>query len=191
MKNEIKKYLFRAAGILLLIILLTIIFSGYVSRNNEIEKLKVELAHAQIHQPMQYTVIHDTIPVASSKVNVVSKSSYKQSFADQEELKELDVKSGQVGSQEIKTVEIHDTVRLSSSPSLGTYNYKDRWVTFLLSLKDSALYYSVRDSLKTYVVRQYKHHFLFWHWGTKGYEVKILNYNPHAKIKYESFIMVN
>lgn len=160
-------------------------------KEDEIEKLKVELAHAQIYQPLQYTVIHDTVPVASAPVSTVSKSSYKQSLADRDELKELKIKAGQIKSQETEVTAIHDTVRLIRNPIMDSFSYKDRWATFYLSLKDSTLDYTVRDSLKTYVVRQYKHHFLFWHWGTKGYDVKILNYNPHARIKYDSYIMID
>ena len=159
-------------------------------KENEIEKLKVELTHAQIYQPLQYTVIHDTVPVASAPVSTVSKSSYKQSLADRDELKELKIKARQIKSQETEATVIHDTVRLIRNPIMDSFSYKDRWATFYLSLKDSTLDYTVRDSLKTYVVRQYKHHFLFWHWGTKGYDVKILNYNPHARIKYDSYIMI-
>ena len=53
--------------------------------------------------------------------------------------------------------------------------------TLQLQLKDSTFYYNIRDSLSTAVYREYRHHFLWWKWGTRGYRLKIVNFNPHAR----------
>ena len=39
------------------------------------------------------------------------------------------------------------------------------------------------------VYREYKHHFLWWKWGTKGYRLKIVNFNPHARVTYNRYIL--
>ena len=52
------------------------------------------------------------------------------------------------------------------------------------------LEYSVRDSVTTIISRDYKHRFLWWRWGTKGYSVYIVNHNPRGKVYYNKYIRV-
>lgn len=35
-----------------------------------------------------------------------------------------------------------------------------------------------------------KHKFLWWRWGTKGYQVQIVNFNPHPRINYSRNVEV-
>ena len=70
------------------------------------------------------------------------------------------------------------------------YSYSDAWVDFRLNTADSILTYKARDSLQTIIARQFKHKFLFWKWGTKGYQVKVINFNPHSTISYNNYIQV-
>lgn len=35
-----------------------------------------------------------------------------------------------------------------------------------------------------------KHKFLWWRWGTKGYQVQIVNFNPHPRINYSRYVEV-
>ena len=53
------------------------------------------------------------------------------------------------------------------------------------------LTYKARDSLQCLVARQYKHKFLWWRWGTKSYDIKVINFNPHSTLLYNSYIQVN
>ena len=34
----------------------------------------------------------------------------------------------------------------------------------------------------------YRHHFLWWRWGVKGYKVKVVNFNPHSTIRYNTYV---
>ena len=89
-------------------------------------------------------------------------------------------------------MEIHDTVRLEAKSS-SRYEYSDKWAHFAIYMHppDTTLAYSVRDSITTIVYREYKHKFLWWKWGTKGYKVKIVNFNPHSRIRYDQYVIVD
>lgn len=47
---------------------------------------------------------------------------------------------------------------------------------------------TIRDSVGIAVKKEYKHRFLFLKWGTKGYQVKVMNFNPNATIRYNTFV---
>ena len=68
------------------------------------------------------------------------------------------------------------------------FSYSDRWSALRFSLQDSTFYYNIRDSLATLVHREYKHRFLWWRWGVKGYKVTLINYNPHSRITYNTYV---
>lgn len=133
--------------------------------------------------------IHDTIPVASAPALVVTKEEYKK-VADKVLLKDLDVKPVAITSQLQTEISTRDSIKLRAAPADNDYIYHDHWTDIHLSLSDSILRYNMRDSIAMFVVRDYKHRFLFWHWGTKGYNVKLVNFNPRAKIKYLKYVKV-
>lgn len=169
------------------------IYQGNRLRNvqQENERLRVELAHAQICAPLQVDTIHDSIPVYQAPVIVVDKSSYKKEMTDKKLLKEMSVKSGQVETQQRTESVTSDSIKLLSRNDKKTFSYKDRWAEFHLSLCDTTLTYSVRDSITTIVYREYKHRFLWWKWGTKGYKVKVVNFNPHSTLLYNQYIKID
>lgn len=82
---------------------------------------------------------------------------------------------------------IRDTIFVGDSLS-GSFRYHDSWVT--IDVSDSLLSYEVRDSLTTIVTTDYKHRFLWWRWGKRGYRVTIVSHNPHSRITYNDYITV-
>ena len=160
-------------------------------RKQEVEELKAQLAHAQSAPMVEYDTIRDTMPVATSVVIPVERSTYKNELADKQLIKDLWLKLGQIEAQQLSGTAIHDSVRLEAKTS-SRYEYADRWAHFTLSMKppDTTLVYTVSDSVLTLVYREYKHKFLWWRWGTKGYKVKVVNFNPHATIRYNQYIKV-
>ena len=68
--------------------------------------------------------------------------------------------------------------------------YSDKWATVTACFKDSTVMYATRDSLALAVHRIPKKRFLWWTWGTKGYKVEIVNFNPKSEIEYSEFIQV-
>lgn len=180
--------------VLIVCMIIAFIFSGIKeSESNkykkENERLKVELAHAAIDRGIIRTdTIRDSIPVYTSQTVTVDKPAFKE-LADLPLLKEINVKPAQTEEYETRVTEIHDTVYMTVHPPDSVLEYKDNWASFRLSLRDSSLVYSVRDSVTAVVYREYKHRFLWWKWGTKGYKVKLINFNPHSTIQYEQFVM--
>ncbi len=180
--------------LLIVCMIIAFIFSGIKeSESNkykkENERLKVELAHAAIDGGIIRTdTIRDSIPVYTSQTVTVDKPAFKE-LADLPLLKEINVKPAQAEEYETRVTEIYDTVYMTVHPPDSVLEYKDNWASFRLSLRDSSLVYSVRDSVTAVVYREYKHRFLWWKWGTKGYKVKLINFNPHSTIQYEQFVM--
>lgn len=158
-----------------------------VKLEDDIACMSVELAHAQI--PMQRETIRDSIPVVTQTVvEVVPKKMMEALAADQQLIKDLQLKIQQLESMQTTTLETSDTVTAQYQPHDSCFYYSDQWADLSMQLKDTTFYYNIRDSLATVVYREYRHHFLWWKWGTKGYRLKIVNFNPHARIIYNKYI---
>ncbi len=154
----------------------------------DVNRLNVELSHASI--PLQRDTIHDSIEVVTQVVVEVVPKKLKEALeADKELIKDLNLKVRQLEALQTTVTETKDTARADSLNDL-VFSYSDRWSDLKFSLKDSTFYYNIRDSLSTLVYREYRHHFLIWRWGVKGYRLKIVNFNPHTKVTYNRYIKV-
>ena len=150
-------------------------------------RISVELAHARI--PLQHDTIRDSIPVVTQTVVEVVPKKMKEALADDQQLiKELKLKIQQLEAMQTTTLETSDTVPALYQAHDSCFHYSDQWADLSLRLKDTTFYYNIRDSLATVVYREYRHHFLWWKWGTKGYRLKIVNFNPHARVTYNKYI---
>ena len=161
------------------------------ARVNELDYLlqqtRVELAQADI--PLQRDTIRDSIEVVSQVVvEVVPKKMKEALAADEQLIKDLRLKVRQLEALQTTTIETSDTTPAHHDAGDSLFYYSAQWADLRLSLKDTTFYYNIRDSLATIVSRQYSHRFLWWRWGTKGYEVKIVNFNPHAHVTYNRYI---
>lgn len=176
-----------------LMVLLTIFASFLIfeSRQKKAnEALKMQLHQLQLkYSPMQRDTIRDSIKLVTQQVMVMDRGEYKLLSADRKLLEELNLKLRQVVSDQRVSMVTLDTVKTKRLNSV--YSYSDAWLSLRLDTADSILTYRARDSLQCIVAREYKHKFLWWRWGTKGYNVKVLNFNPHSTILYNSFIQVN
>lgn len=187
----------------LVILLLTGLAVYYVGHqresalNAQIRDLQIQLAHARI--PMQTGTIRDSLPTASQQAVEVDKTDYKKQLADRKLIKDLELQISQVKAENTMLRETIGKVKLEpvrpAADSLPTapdtlFAYHDQWVDFRLNTQDHTLDYAMRDSLKTYIDRIPKHKFLWWRWGTKGYRVKHVNFNPHSKIIYSQTILI-
>lgn len=157
-------------------------------QQEEIQTLQAKLAHARVYKNIISEVLRDSSTVATHEASTIDKRTYKKEFANRELLKELNVKPRDVLAQADVATSTGDSVRLALHDSV--FFYRDTWGAFRFSLRDSSLSYQVRDSLSTFVVREYKHGFLFWKWGARGYKIKIVNFNPHSKIIYSQYIKI-
>lgn len=176
-----------------LMVLLTIFASFLIfeSRQKKAnEALKMQLHQLQLkYSPMQRDTIRDSIKLVTQQVMVMDKGEYKLLAADRKLLKDLQMKISQVVSDQRVSMVTSDTVKTNRLNSVFSYN--DAWLSLRLDTVDSILTYRARDSLQCIVARQFKHKFLWWKWGTKGYNVKVLNFNPHSTILYNSYIQVS
>ena len=154
---------------------------------NDVNRLSMELAHAQI--PLQRDTIRDSVEVVTQTVVEIVPRYMKEALAADEQLiRELRLKVEQLESMQTTVIETSDTVKAQYSPGDSIYDYHDQWADISLSLSDTTFCYNIRDSLATMVYREYRHRFLWWKWGTKGYRLKIANFNPHARVTYNRYI---
>lgn len=158
----------------------------------EISDLKYKLAHAQIQVPVERdtVMIHDTLrEVATSPVIMAElRDLRRQHLIDEKTIKELGLKMKQLDAVQTTSIETKDTARAGVVINSSLFSYEDEWSHLEFSLDDSTFYYNIRDSLETFVYHEYKHHFLWWRWGVKGYNVKIINFNPNARVKYNRYV---
>lgn len=153
----------------------------------QVNDLNVELAHSKI--TLLKDNIRDSIPVVTQRVIEVDKTDYKQQLADKQLIKDLGLKVDQLVSENKMLRETRDTVFLKPDND-SVLSYHDKWADFEYWANQQLLKYAVRDSFDTFINRIYKHKFLWWKWGTKGYQVKHVNFNPNVDVKYNQFILI-
>lgn len=172
-----------------LIINLWVYFENCSSKQykDQVQQLEQRLALAN-EQPLK-VYLHDTIPVYIEKVVEIDKTDYKKVLADKQLIQDLALKINQIEAESKTKTVYHDTVFLKElSDSMWTY--KDNWANVTVNARNRELVYDFSDSIITLVSTEYKHHFLFWKWGKKGYNVSIVNFNPHSNITYSKFIKI-
>lgn len=167
---------------------------------HQVRDLQVQLAHATI--PLNQGTIRDSVPTTSQPAVIIDKTDYKQQAADRQLIKDLNLKVSQIEAENTMLREALGQVPLKPvSPDTITsgvvtperdsvFAYHDHWVDFILDTRIGTLNYAVRDSFKTYVDRIPRHKFLWWRWGTKGYEVTLVNFNKNVQVKYNRMIIV-
>ena len=190
MKELFSKYCFRLVVILVVCFLLGLLCSEYMANSSlqsQVKDLQVQLAESQ--QKADTFYIRDSIPVWKERIVEVDRTDYKKLLADKKLIKELQLKVSQVEAENRLLMGTRDTVYLSKDRD-SVLRYHDQWADFSYFEEKRRLEYSVRDSLTTYVTREYKHKFLWWKWGTKGYNVYHVNHNPNSRIYYNKYIRV-
>ena len=153
----------------------------------QIRELEVRLAKSE--EKVDTFVIRDTIHVAQTKVVEVDRTDYKKQLADRQLIKDLGLKVSELESENRTLLSTRDTVVLNPVND-SILAYSDKWFSFSYDLDSRVLDWEVRDSLTTYVSQEYRHRFLWWKWGRKGYRVTIVNHNPRSRIEYSKFIRI-
>jgi hypothetical protein len=165
-----------------------------IEARQQIGQLQQELAHATL--PMERDTIRDSVEVVTQAVAEVGRQKLKRALDRERQLvKDLRLKVAQLEAVQTLAISTADTVRATygrpesiSGRSDSLFHYSDQWTDLSFNVKDTTFYYNIRDSLSTVVYREYRHRFLWWRWGTKGYRVKIANFNPHARVIYNRYI---
>lgn len=161
--------------------------NGRLKKENEL--LRRELALAQKYVPLQRDTIRDTVEVVTQKVVEVEKVKSALTKEERELLKDLGLKVRELESLQQTGIVTKDTVWLVRKDSTdgSPLVYHDAWTD--IEYRDKRMVYAMRDSLAIALRKEYKHRFLFFRWGTKGYEVKVANFNPHSSVRYNTFVM--
>jgi len=142
---------------------------------------------------IKYDKLDDSLPVAKNAALQAKVSELEQlHLTDTKLIKELKVKLKDVQSQHTLSAETADTVIIAPVPGTAdsVFTYKDKWLSLHIDIPKRECQYVAYDSLTTIVSRTYKHRFLWWRWGIKGYDVRIVSFNPHSRIKYSRYIEV-
>lgn len=160
--------------------------NGRLKKENEL--LRRELALAQKYVPLQRDTIRDTVEVVTQKVVEVEKVKSALTKEERELLKDLGLKVRELESLQQTGIVTKDTVWLVGKDSTdgSPLVYHDAWTD--IEYRDKRMVYAMRDSLAIALKREYKHRFLFFRWGTKGYDVKVVNFNPHSSVRYNTFV---
>ena len=182
-------------GLLIIIVPLAFIASAFYRHQSarvseldyQLQQARDQLAHA--HIPLQRDTIHDSIfVVTQTVVEVVPRKMKEALAADEQLINDLKLKVRQLEAMQTTTLETSDSVPAQYQADDSCFHYSDQWADLSLHLKDTTFYYNIRDSLATYIYHDYRHHFLWWRWGIKGYWLKIVNFNPHARVIYNRYI---
>ena len=153
----------------------------------ENERLREELAKAQQHVPLQRDTIRDSVEVITQKVVTVEKVKNVLTAEDKQLPKDIEIKVKELEALQKTGLVTHDTVYLTQEHD-SVYHYADAWADFTYWERQRKLSYAVRDSLTVAIKKEYKKRFLWWRWGTKGYDVKVVNHNPHSTVKYNTYV---
>lgn len=183
----------------LLAIMFIVSMVAFIRSANKNEALQRDLDRmtqnvANVNYEVQFDKVQDSLPVAQTNALQVKYDELKKlHLTDTQLIKDLKVRLKD--AQTIHTVSsaTTDTVPISPVPNTAdsVFSYSDRWLQLHIDLPARLCQYTAYDSLTTIVSRTYKHKFLWWRWGTKGYQVQIVNFNPHAKVRYSKFINIS
>lgn len=183
---NIKRDLYYLLGLILILCLAAMCCSCDRGLKKEIEQLREELAKQQQYVPLQRDTIRDSVEVVTQKVIEVEKIKEVLTKEDKELLQDVGIKVKELESLQKMGTVTRDTVYLQADSATQTLSYHDAWADF--EYYDKMLRYAVRDSLSIAVKKEFKHRFLWWKWGVKGYEVKAVNFNPNSTIRYNTFV---
>ena len=174
----------------LALLLIPLLCIGCTNRElrKEIELLRYQLAHTQQYVPLHRDTIRDSVEVVTQKIIEVQKIKEVLTDEDRTLLKDVGIKLKELESLQKTGISTHDTVYLEKADRDSILIYKDAWADFEYWERERKLNYSVRDSLAIAVRREYKHKLLWLRWGTKGYQVKAVNFNPHSSVRYNTIV---
>lgn len=142
---------------------------------------------------IQYGKLDDSLSVAKNTALQAKCNELEQlHLADSRMIKKLKVKLKDVKSIHTASSSTKDTVKIEPVPDTAdsVFSYQDKWLSLHIDIPARLCQYTSKDSLITIVSRTYKHKFLWWRWGTKGYQVQIVNFNPHSRINYSRYVEV-
>ena len=175
----------------------------------ENEQLREELTRQQQYVPLKRDTIRDSVIMVSQKVVEVEKVKEVLTKEDKALLKDLGTKVSALEAYQKMSTETQASVVLSSDTivtngTAGASNgqsdsksdcgqdsllsYKDAWLDLKYNSLNKNLVIRLQDSLAIAVEKEYKKRFLWWRWGTRGYQVKAVSFCPYTTIRYNTYV---
>ena len=191
MKNP--KTTIQILAAMLIVTMVAFIRSAYQNRKLQADLNRQTENVGSLTYDIQYGNLDDSLSVAKNTALQAKCDELKRlHLADTKLIKELKVKLKDVKSIHTASSSTADTVRIEPVPNTAdsVFSYQDKWLSLHIDIPARLCQYIFRDSLTTIVSRTYKHKFLWWRWGTKGYQVQIVNFNPHSRINYSRYVEV-
>lgn len=191
MKNP--KTTIQILAAMLIVTMVAFIRSAYQNRKLQADLNRQTENVGSLTYDIQYGNLDDSLSVAKNTALQAKCDELKQlHLADTKLIRELKVKLKDVKSIHTASSSTADTVRIEPVPNTtdSVFSYQDKWLSLHIDIPARLCQYIFRDSLTTIVSRTYKHKFLWWRWGTKGYQVQIVNFNPHSRINYSRYVEV-
>ena len=206
-------------GVLRLVAFLIGIIMGFAivgwMKNREMKKeqqeLRNKIAVLAGQDMLIRDTIRDTVEVVTQRVTTVEKIKEVLSKEDKALIKDLGMKVSELQSFQKMGTESRDTVYLTAAEPQPAGNatieqgdslpdgnaegtdsvlrYRDAWLDFTYWPKSRKLVWESRDTFDIAVQTEYKHRFLWWKWGTKGYWTDLVSHNKRTKITYNRFVM--
>lgn len=175
----------------------------------ENEQLREELTRQQQYVPLKRDTIRDSVIMVSQKIVEVEKVKEVLTKEDKALLKDLGTKVSALEAYQKMSTETQASVVLSSDTiatngTAGASNgqsdsksdggqdsllsYKDAWLDLKYNSLNKNLVIRLQDSLAIAVEKEYKKRFLWWRWGTRGYQVKAVSFCPYTTIRYNTYV---
>lgn len=196
MMNFLKKFWPQLLVLLPWVLFLLAITNGRCAR----EKMPVT-PNPTVVPPMVRDTIRDTVEVVTQQVIITEKVKEVISREDKKLLKDLGTRLSAVESYQNIGMTTEAAVELkpdtssldaedkgSSQHQDSILAYHDAWMDLKYNTIEQLMLIRLRDSLAISVEKEYKHRFLWWRWRTKGYAVKVVNFNPHSRVTYNRYI---
>lgn len=134
--------------------------------------------------------IRDSIPVTVQGVISENVRELKrQQIIDRQLIRDLKIRLKDIKNVGTVSLANTDTVYMTKTDSTK-FHYSDAWANISIELPSARCIYNTRDSIETYIYEVYRHKFLWFRWGKEGYNIKIVNFNPHSSISYSRFINI-
>lgn len=123
----------------------------------------------------------------------------KRASEDAELIEELKIRANEV-REVVKTVTetkiVYRDTLVMIDPKTFRWSHQSKWwdvdetIDFGKNPPEVNFNLVTRDSLSHIIYRVPKCNFLGIHWGTKGYEIKVVNHNPNSIISYSRWVTV-
>lgn len=101
-------------------------------------------------------------------------------------IKDLKLKPAQVNTIVKTKIERKDSIQFVLQKD-SCLHYNSKWLQVNGCL-GGTLFINSQDSIVQICYKEYKHKFLWWKWGVKGFKQKIINFNPNSQVKYSEWI---